>query len=157
MGLVRQKPRGFLRWFLRAPIVLYRLRLGWLLTGHFLLLTTVGRKSGRLRQAVVEVVKVDRAADTYFIVSGWGPKSDWFQNIQREPSVRVDVGIRRFHARAECLPAGESAQVLYEYARKHPAAFKQISRTLSGELVEASLEACSRLVQSAPMVALRPS
>lgn len=44
------KPRGALKWGYNLPIALYRLRLGWLLGHHFLMLTHRGRKSGHLRR-----------------------------------------------------------------------------------------------------------
>ena len=157
MGLAKSKPTGILRWFLRAPILLYRLRLGWLMTGHFLMLTTTGRKSGRPRNAVVEVVIHDRPNDTYFVVSGWGRGSDWYRNILKERHVRVDVGFRRYQALAEPTSEEQTAQVLYEYANKFPAAFKQIAKTLTGETLSGTLEECARMAKFAPMVSLRPA
>ncbi len=156
MGLSGRKPTGILRWLLRAPILLYRLRLGWLLTGHFLMLTTTGRKSGRLRYAVIEVVMFDKPNDTYYIVSGWGPGSDWYCNIQKQPRARVDVGFRRFYSLAEFPSEEKAAQVLCDYARRFPAAFRQIAKTLTGEVLSGTLEECARMVQSAPMVSLKP-
>ncbi len=155
MGLSERKPTGILRWFLRAPILLYRLRLGWLLTGHFLMLTTTGRRSGRPRYAVVEVVMYDKPNDTYYVVSGWGRGSDWYRNLQKNPQVRVDVGWRRFKTKAGFVPEETAAQVLYDYARRFPAAFKQISKTLTGEVLTGTQEECTRLAPSAPMVSLR--
>jgi hypothetical protein len=55
-------PRGMLRW-LRMPIWLYRLRLGWLLGNRFLMLTHIVRKSGQPPQSVLEVVGHDCRAD----------------------------------------------------------------------------------------------
>jgi len=155
MGLSERKPTGFLRWFLRAPILIYRLRLGWLMTGHFLMLTTTGRKSGRPRYAVVEVVMYDKPTDTYYVVSGWGRGPDWYRNIQKHPQVRVDVGFRRFQSKAEYPSEELAAQALHDYARRFPAAFKQIAKTLTGETLTGTLEECSRMAKSAPMVSLR--
>ena len=50
-------PSGFSRLMFRLPIYLYKVGLGGLLGGRFLLLNHVGRKSGQPRQAVVEVVR----------------------------------------------------------------------------------------------------
>lgn len=52
----RQRPAGAFRWLLHAPVWLYRARLGFLLGQRFLLITHVGRSSGRRYQTVVEVV-----------------------------------------------------------------------------------------------------
>ena len=88
--------RGPLRALLRLPIWLYRLRLGWLLGERGLMLTHIGRTSGRLRQTVLEVGGYDPTTDTYTIGAGWGERSDWVRNIQQRPDVLVDVGRRRF-------------------------------------------------------------
>jgi deazaflavin-dependent oxidoreductase (nitroreductase family) len=57
--------------------------MGWMLGGRFLMLTHTGRKSGKRRHVVVEVVDHAKTTDTYYIASGWGEKSDWSQNIQK--------------------------------------------------------------------------
>ena len=87
--LVARSPNGLLRWFLRFPIVLYHLNLGWLLGGRFMLINHVGRKSGQLRQTVVEVAGHDQSGDTYYVASGWGYKSQWYRNLLAQPEVTI--------------------------------------------------------------------
>jgi hypothetical protein len=82
-------PRGLTRLAFRLPIWLYRLRLCWLLGERFLMLTHIGRKSGRPRYTVIEVVRHDRASDCYVIASGFGAHTDWFRNIQKNHNVLV--------------------------------------------------------------------
>ncbi|MFL7870015.1 MAG: nitroreductase family deazaflavin-dependent oxidoreductase, partial [Anaerolineales bacterium] len=77
-SIVDTPPSKALRFGLRLPIWLYRLRLGWLLGDRFLMLTHTGRKSGLPRHVVIEVVQHDKETDTYYVVSGWGEKSDWY-------------------------------------------------------------------------------
>ena len=156
MGLFRKSPTGFLKFFLRAPIALYQLRLGWLLTSHLLMLTTKGRKSGKPRRAVVEVVQHDKSSGNYYVMSGWGRGSDWFLNIMKEPKARVDVGFRRFEAIARVTPDDLGAGVLYDYACRYPAVFEKLTKTLTGEELSGTREECSQLVQLAPMVSLQP-
>ena len=87
-GTIRKSPpRGLLRLAARTPIWLYRLRLGWLLGGRFLMLTHIGRKTGRPRQVVLEVVRHDRDSNSFIVASGWGEQSNWFQNVQKTPQV----------------------------------------------------------------------
>ena len=74
-------PSGFSRLLWRAPIWLYRAGLGWMMGNRFLLLNHIGRKSGLPRQAVVEVVVSNDEEGTFTIASGFGAKSDWYQNI----------------------------------------------------------------------------
>ena len=48
-----------------------------------------------LRQTVIEVVSHEKEPDTYFVVSGWGAKSDWYQNIEKNPQVAISTLRRR--------------------------------------------------------------
>jgi hypothetical protein len=58
---LESKPAGALRLAFRLPIYLYRLDLGWLLGHRFLLFAHLGRKSGLLRETVLEVILYDPA------------------------------------------------------------------------------------------------
>ncbi len=57
-------PHGILGWLLKLPIGLYRVHLGSLLGDRFLMLTHIGRKTGRSHHTVIEVVLHDRANET---------------------------------------------------------------------------------------------
>lgn len=116
---VKASPPGpLLRWFFRAPVGLYRIGLGGLMPMQ-LQLTTVGRKSGQPRRAVVDVLKHDAATDTYYVVSAWGERSNWFRNLQANPVVRVQVRWRRFVGRATILPEKEAEEFLLDFWRRH--------------------------------------
>lgn len=65
MPIGNKKPRDFLRFGFRLPIWLYRMQLGWVLGERFLLLTRTGRKSGRMYQTIIEVVRHDKETGTY--------------------------------------------------------------------------------------------
>jgi deazaflavin-dependent oxidoreductase (nitroreductase family) len=149
------KPGGILRWGLRLPIWLYKIGLGWLLGGRFLLLVHTGRVSGLPRQAVIEVMRHDQVSDAYFVASGWGRKSDWYQNIRKNPQVTIKAGRRSLPAHAELLDEVASAQELYRYAQAHPLAFKELSRMMSGERQEGSLENCRELAKTIPVVVFK--
>jgi deazaflavin-dependent oxidoreductase (nitroreductase family) len=157
MTLVQSKPpKGLLRLLLRLPIYLYQARLGWLLGSRFLLLTHRGRRSGHQRQTIIEIVLHDRATGTYFIVSGWGEKSDWFRNVQKTPDVNVQVGRTEFTATAERLPFDKSRQVLFTYGQQHPTAFRTLTKMLIGRRLDNTEETCGDLARAVPVVALRP-
>jgi deazaflavin-dependent oxidoreductase (nitroreductase family) len=143
-----------LRFLARLPIWLYRARLGWLLGNRFLMLTHVGRNSGLPRHAVVEVVCHDKTADTYFIVSGFGEKSDWFRNICKTPNVTVYVSTRRRTCIAERVSQQEAASEFKDYARRHPTALKALSRVL-GYPWDGTEESYQRLARLLPIVTLR--
>jgi deazaflavin-dependent oxidoreductase (nitroreductase family) len=151
-------PKGFMRWFLRAPIGLYRMNLGWLLGERFLLLTHTGRTSGLSRQTVVEVVFHDRETDRYIIASGWGEKSDWLLNITQTPQVFVKVKRRSFPATAQRLSVEDAQAALYKYAQKYPVAFGELSKfMLGGERLPATEESCLQVASAIPFVELTPA
>ena len=150
----RRRPHGLSRLFFRAPILLYRTRLGFLLGGRFLMIEHTGRKSGRTRYTVLEVVRYDRQADTYVVSSGWGKRSDWLRNVTKTPEVLVSSGLRRRPGRAIRLSQELAEHELCDYARRHPAAFRALARTMLGDVAEGDCHAAAQVV---PMVALKVS
>jgi deazaflavin-dependent oxidoreductase (nitroreductase family) len=145
-----------MRFLLRLPIWLYRLRLGWLLGDRFLMFRHTGRKSGLPRYTVVEVVRHDEATGSYVIASGWGESSDWFRNIQKDPEVVLHTGRRRVPARAERLSVNEAAAELRGYAERHPQAFRALTRMMAGEALEGTAEESRRLAGDVPVVKMTP-
>jgi deazaflavin-dependent oxidoreductase (nitroreductase family) len=150
-----QPPRGLARLAFRTPIWLYRLHLGWSLGKRFLLLTHTGRKSGLPRQVVLEVVDHDPLTNVYYVSSGWGKKSDWYQNILKTPQVRLQVGAKSWTALAEVLAPEAAEQVVLNYGRKHPALLSELARVMGYKLdgSEADMRALGHLV---PVVAFTP-
>ena len=69
--MFRSSPGRLTRCLLRLPIWLYRLRLGWLLGGRFLLLNHTGRKTGLPRRTVLEIVHHDADNATLFVAAAW--------------------------------------------------------------------------------------
>ncbi len=93
---------------------LYRLS-GGRITGRFpggapvLLLTTVGRKSGRPRTAPLLYLA---DGDDFVVVASKGGMSHhplWFKNLEAEPRVEVEVGSRKLAATARRADAQEKA------------------------------------------------
>lgn len=119
------------RWAARAPIVLFKARLGFLFADRMLLLVHRGRKSGAERFVVVEAV--DREdADTVLIASGFGTASQWYQNLKADPSCLVSIGFRnRVPATAEFLQASASSSLLARYAVAHPRLWKHLNRSIT--------------------------
>ncbi len=154
-SLVDTPPGKALRFGLRLPIWLYRLHLGWLLGNRFLMLTHTGRKSGSPHQTVIEVVKHDKATDTYYVFSGWGEKSDWYQNIRKTPRVTIHVGGRKFQTTAKFIPMEKAIELLNIYAHEHPIAFNELSGLFFGEHMKNDGVAAERIAQKMPMVAFQ--
>ena len=152
----KTRPRGLLRLFLRFPIVLYRLGLGWLLDDRFLMLTHIGRSSGQPRRVVLEVVQHDHATGAYIIASGWGETSHWVRNIAATPRVTVQVGLRTWPAVARRLSAREAEDVLAGYAGRNPVALRILARRyqLTPSESETLEQTWLQLATRIPLVAL---
>lgn len=149
-------PRGFTRLAFRFPILLYHARLGWLLGDRFLLLEHTGRKSGRKREVVVEVVRYDKSTGTYIVASGWGENSDWYRNVMKTPVVCIQSGSHRVQARAVRLSPREAELELRDYARRHPKAFRSLARFMLGDAASSDTDNIPLLVETIPLVAFIP-
>ena len=116
-------PAGLLRLALRAPVWLYRANLGGLLGGRFLLLSHTGRRTGRTRQTVLEVIDRDPDTGGWLVVAGFGTGAHWLRNITAHPRVRVRVGRGApVEATAVRLPPAESGLTMVAFARHYPRA-----------------------------------
>lgn len=91
-----------------------------------------GRRSGEPRYAALEVL--GREPGALLLVSGYGPKSQWFRNVKADPEVRVWTGrLRGVPARAVVLPVDEARERLEQYRRAHSRAAAALGRTLDIE------------------------
>ena len=113
-------PRGLTRILFRFPILLYRAGLGKLLGKRFLLLTHTGRKSGLARQNVLEVIRYDPEQDCYVVISAYGKKADWYQNILTQPEVVLQTGRRKVNALAQPRSGAETLEEFIDYNQRHP-------------------------------------
>lgn len=144
-----RQPSGLARAFSRFPLLFYRLGLGRLLGWRFVHLVHIGRKSGRARHVVLEVVDVDRAEQRVYVASGWGERSDWVRNISANPAVRIEIAGHGWPARAHRLTRQESGELLLRYGRKHPAALLNLARVM-GYRIERSEAAYRALGERIP-------
>ena len=143
--LLRSRP------LMRAPICIYRIRLGFLFGSRMLMLEHVGRRSGMTRRVVLEVI-AHPTPDTYVVASGFGGRAQWFQNVRAHPRVRVSVAGRAgAPATARVLDVAEADAALAGYVARHPRAwrtFKPVLESTFGDAIEQENT-------SLPMVELR--
>lgn len=147
-------PTGFERFVVRMPIFLYRIGLGFVFGKRFLILTHTGRNSGLKRFVVLEVVHHDLVNDRYFIASGWGEKSNWYQNVANNPNVEFQIKNQKFNAYATKLENEKAADVLFLYASKHPNASPILSKRIIGQRLEPSKVNCILMADYVPVVML---
>lgn len=86
-----------------------------------LLLTTRGRRSGKLRRTALIY---GRDGDRYLVVASRGGAPThpaWYLNLAEEPEVRVQVGAERFTARARTATPEEKPELWRTMAEIWPA------------------------------------
>lgn len=134
------------RWFVRAPIPLYRHGFGWLFGSRILMLEHTGRTSGQPRFVCLEVVE-HPAPRRYVIVSGFGEQAQWYRNLAADPHCFVSVGrVRRGPATARFMTGEQSAAVLGRYQQVRPRQWDTLRSTIE--------KATGAPVETLPMVEL---
>jgi deazaflavin-dependent oxidoreductase (nitroreductase family) len=128
--------------------------------GHrFLRLVHRGRRTGREHEAVLEVLRFDASAGDAIVVSGFGPRADWYRNVLEHPRVLVEIGRDHFDAVAEPLEEGQAVQVLAQYEARHPMlrpfVHRLVSRLVGWRYRGTSDAERRRVVQVMPMIRLR--
>ncbi len=118
-------PNGLLRLALRMPLTLFRLGLGDLLNMlRLMILTTRGRKSGQPRHVAIEF---RRHGSIIYIISGWGNRPDWYQNLLADPLVTIQLGRHTISASADRVtdPA-EALRAVNLFRRDAPARYDAV-------------------------------
>ncbi|MFH8405883.1 nitroreductase family deazaflavin-dependent oxidoreductase [Streptomyces sp. NPDC018019] len=147
------RPTGWKRFAFRAPIHLYRLGLGGVFGKRLLLLEHLGRTSGKTRRVVLEVVSYDQQARTWTLASGFGPRAQWYRNLQAQPRATIQVGRRRCAVIAHFLSAEEGGRIMARYAPKHPKAARSLTAYMGFE-VDGTLEGYRQAGEHIPFVRL---
>ena len=136
----------------RAPILLYRLRLGFLLGTRFIMLEHIGRKSGRKRRTVLEVVVND--PDAVYVAAAWGSKSQWYNNIKADPSVVFYLGSKRYESSAEDVLVSRARQLMDRYAVAHPVALDKLAGFMLDDPADSTDEQARQVAENVPFVRL---
>ncbi|MCR3719496.1 MULTISPECIES: nitroreductase family deazaflavin-dependent oxidoreductase [Prauserella salsuginis group] len=121
-------PSGWRRALARAPIVLYRRGFGGLLGRRLMYLVHTGRRSGRRREVVLEVVTRDAGSIT--ACSGFGTKAAWYRNVIENPSVKIQNGRLCTSATAVPLDVHTGVELMSEYAGKYPKLATRLARVM---------------------------
>lgn len=152
---LQSRPTGVLLLAFRLPIYLYRLNLGWLFAHRFLLLVHRGRKSGLLRETVLEVVRYDPATRENVVLSGWGEGADWHRNLEASPALEIRTGRDCYVPEQRFLAPEETRSVILDYGRRHPLAFRVLTRVF-GYPLDGTDDERRRFAESLRLVAFRP-
>ena len=156
--LLRSRPTGAVQFALRLPIYLYRFGLGRVLGYRFLLLVHRGRKSGLLRETVLEVIRYDRDSGGSVVLSGRGETADWYRNILANPALEIWTGGERYVPKQRFLAPEENHAVISGYARHHPLVFRLLVKAFGfGYPLKGSEDERRKYAESLRLVAFRPS
>lgn len=121
---MRKRPNALLKFFLKFPLLLHRMGLGgWerFIGAEWMWLATAGRKTGKRRETLVDVMEYDKAADAYYIEAAYGSRADWYRNIKKTPIFEAQVGRRKFKATANELDGTDTGEMLVRFFRRKPA------------------------------------
>jgi deazaflavin-dependent oxidoreductase (nitroreductase family) len=126
MSRVDRIPRWVWRFLRIPPQLLYMLGLGPLIGRAILLLTTRGRRTGKLRVTPLQYELVD---GKYYIAAARGWKTDWLLNLRSDPVAFIRVGGKSFRAKAEVVQdPGRIADFLALRLRNRPKFVGRIMR-----------------------------
>jgi deazaflavin-dependent oxidoreductase (nitroreductase family) len=148
----RRRPRGAVRWFFRLPVGLYRSGFGWLVSHVVIVVTTRGRRTGKPHANAMRY-EHDSLTDTYFVLSGWEGRTDWYRNAVNDSRVHVRVGTRSFWTVAKPLDAEGVRRVLRTYLARNPFAVRTIRRE-TGVAYDGSEERLREIASHYPAMAL---
>lgn len=145
-------PKGWKRAMFRAPILLYRLRLGFLLGKRIIMLEHTGRKSGKLRRAVIEVVVND--PDAVYVAAAWGEHSQWLANIRANPSVAFYLGSRKYVGRATEVTVAQAEDLMKRYATAHPKALHELAKFMLDDPADSTDAQARQIADNVPFIHL---
>ena len=148
-----------LRHLFRAPAWLYHLHCGRLLGHRFILLVHTGRRTGRRRETVLEVMEYRRDQREFIVMSAFGRNAGWLRNIEATRYAEVAVGRERFTATHRILGMDDAMRVVAGYERRNWFAAPVIRMVLSrllGWHYDGTEGARRRLAMELPLIAFRP-
>ncbi|MGD2044131.1 MAG: nitroreductase family deazaflavin-dependent oxidoreductase [Acidimicrobiia bacterium] len=145
-------PTGLKRLLFRAPIPLYRARLGFILGKRFLMLEHTGRKSGETRRTILEVVVDD--PDAAYVAAAWGDKAQWLQNVKADPRVTFHLGSHRYNTEAEVVEPERAHELMERYASLHPKVLDRLASYMLDDPGDSPQEQATRLAERIPVVRL---
>ncbi len=154
-----QKAPAFMIPLMKMPLILYRLGLGWMLGKRFMRLTHVGRKSGKVYQTVLAVLRFDEQTHEICAVSPWS-ESNWYRNIQAAPATEVETGDIR-HGRVRYTPVQRSlapeeiAELFIAFRNRYPL-FSRMVASIPGWKIDSTYAEFLELARTLRGVAFWP-
>jgi deazaflavin-dependent oxidoreductase (nitroreductase family) len=130
------------------------------LFGHrFLLLTHIGRRTGKRFQTVLEVLEYRSGSREAVVMSGFGRNADWLRNIATTDSAEIDIASEHFRVASRFLDEDEAMSVMSGYEHRNRFILPIVRSVLSGLLgwrYTGTEEQRRKLVRILPLIAFRP-
>ena len=134
-GVLTYPSSGWRKAMFKWPVQLWRLGLAPLIGHNMVLITHTGRKSGLPRRTMTELhVKSGRK----YAPCAFGPRAQWFRNIQADPRVTIQTAGGAESARAVRVTSDEEILALMDYT--HPIDRIMILRYMESLDIEPTLE-----------------
>jgi deazaflavin-dependent oxidoreductase (nitroreductase family) len=86
----------------------------------WIVLETIGRRTGRLHRVTLDIVGHDHARDVYYVQPAYGRGSDWVRNVHANPAIRARVRDQWLDVRVRDATGPEGAAVVLAFVRAHP-------------------------------------
>ncbi len=148
------KPPRFMIPIFKLPLALYHVGLGWVFGHRFMLLTHIGRRSGKVYRTVLAVLEFDPVTREIKAMSAWSA-SDWYLNLQARPAVLVETGFTRYAPVQTSLTPEEIATLFVNYRKNHPI-FSRIVCRIPGWRIDSSYEEFVELAHTLRGIAFTP-
>jgi deazaflavin-dependent oxidoreductase (nitroreductase family) len=124
---MREGPGRFRRLLFRAPLLLDRMGvrglerlMAWACGVEWIVLETIGRRTGRPHTVVLDVVGRDAERDAYYVQPAYGRAARWVRNVVAHPEVTARIGDRVVRARVREATGAEGSKVVLRFIRAHP-------------------------------------
>jgi deazaflavin-dependent oxidoreductase (nitroreductase family) len=98
-----------------------------------LLLTTTGRKSGKVRTVPVAFMEKDNSYIVIASFSGQPKHPAWYHNIKNNGTATIQIGGSQHKVKAE-IADPEKKKVLWEYAQKITPSYQEFQERTSREI-----------------------
>ena len=98
--------------------MLWRIRLGWLTGRALLVLTHVGRRTGKHYRTVLYVQRCDERTCEATVIVAWGD-SRWFRNISAAHAAQVEIGLQRYAPDQRFLTTEEIVELEKSFRTRH--------------------------------------
>ena len=110
-------PSGIMKWLYKSPILFYRLGLGFITGRIFMIMTTIGRKSGQPHRTAIEFHEFKGRK---YVFGNWEKKTDWYRNIEAQPNITIQTWRGAESVVARKLSTDSELAEAFEYSMSNP-------------------------------------